>query len=152
MTYVGEEIYKILPIRYPLMLLQELTVEEDKAVSYIRLRGDEWFFDCHFPGLPIMPLSLIIESMSETFISIFLHKIQKPEITASVSLGGKEKISLKDKLEPGDTLRIEASLKSFRRGVAQGGVKAYKNDGEFPIIDFELVEVLPSQMVKMPNG
>jgi 3-hydroxymyristoyl/3-hydroxydecanoyl-(acyl carrier protein) dehydratase len=65
MRYVGEEIYKVIPNRYPLMLLNSLTVEEDSAIGQIDLKGDEWFFQCHFPGRPIMPLSLLIPSETD---------------------------------------------------------------------------------------
>lgn len=149
MRYVGEEIYKVIPNRYPLMLLNSLTVEEDSAIGQIDLKGDEWFFQCHFPGRPIMPLSLLIESMSQVFIAIFLQKLKTQEIPVFSSLTHADKISLKDKLEPGDKLRMEASLLSFRRGIAKGVCKAFKNEREDPIMEFEIVEALPSQMIQM---
>jgi 3-hydroxyacyl-[acyl-carrier-protein] dehydratase len=110
-----------------MMLLEGLTIDDDHAVSEINLKGNEWFFECHYPGNPIMPLSLLIESMSQTFISIFLEKCGNSEIPVFSSLGGNEKISLKDKLVPGDSVRIEATLKSFKRGIAKGICRAFKN-------------------------
>jgi 3-hydroxyacyl-[acyl-carrier-protein] dehydratase len=161
MKYTGKEIYNVIPNRYPLMLLETLTVEDNNAVSEINLKGDEWFFECHYPDFPVMPLSLLIESMSQTFSSIFLQRQQTLEIPAFSSIGGNEKISLKDKLVPGDSVRIEATLKSFKRGIAKGVCRAFKNHqpnnpdnqeingGGQPIIEFEIVEVLPSQMIRM---
>lgn len=150
MKYVGrEEIYKVIPNRYPLMLLETLTVENDVAVSEINLKGDEWFFQCHFPGNPIMPLTLLIECMSQTFISIFLQKLQTTEIPLFSSLGGEKKISYKEKLVPGDYLTIKSELLSLKRGIAKGVCRAYKNNGSIPILEFEMVEAIPSQMIKI---
>ncbi len=56
---------------------------------------------------------------------------------------------MKDSVIPGDFLKLEAFLTSFRRGIAKGTCKAFKNDNEIPILEMEIVEILPSQMVKM---
>lgn len=149
MKYVGEEIYNIIPNRYPLMLLETLEVEGKKAVSEIKLKGDEWFFACHYPGNPMMPLSLIIESMTQTFEATFLTKTDSPEIPIILSLGGGDKIAIQDKLVPGDMLRMESYLKLFGGGIAKGVCKAYKNDNETPLLEFSIIDALPSQMNKI---
>jgi 3-hydroxyacyl-[acyl-carrier-protein] dehydratase len=150
MKYIGrEEIYKVIPNRYPLMLLETLNVEDDVAVSEIHLKGDEWFFQCHFPGNPIMPLTLLIECMAQTFISVFLQKLNTTEIPLFSSLGDGNKIAYREKLEPGDKLTIVATLLSLKWGLAKGQIKAYKNDSEQPILEFQMVEAIPSQMIRM---
>ena len=77
MFYSGKEIYNIIPNRYPLMILDELTVDEKSATSKIILREDSWFFECHYPGRPIMPFCLLIESMTQTFVAIVCYNYQK---------------------------------------------------------------------------
>lgn len=149
MRYESDNIYKVIPNRYPLMLLETLDVEDDKATSIINLTGHEWFFKCHYPGYPVMPLSLLIECLSQTFSSIFLQKEQTTEIPVFSSIGSEGKIVLKDKLVPGDKLTMIATLNSFRRGIAKGTCKAFKNDQEKPILEFDIVECLPSQMIRM---
>lgn len=149
--YVHDEIYKIIPNRYPLMLLDSLTVKDNMVWSEVELREDMWFFACHYPNHPIMPLSLILESMTQTFSAAFLSKLggdgnEESEIPVIVSIGN---IRLKESAIPGDRLKFEANLLSFRRGIAKGVCKAYKNNGEFPILEIEIVEALPSHMVKM---
>lgn len=147
MKYNHEEIYNIIPNRYPLMFIDSLETGENSAIANINLNDDTWFFACHYPDNPIMPLSLLVESMTQTFSSTFLSKMtDEKEIPVISSLS---EIRLRDSVVPGDRLKLEASLLFFRRGVAKGICKAYKNEGKVPICEIEIVETLPSQMVKM---
>ena len=150
MIFAREEIYNVIPNRYPLMLLDSLEVEGNRAVGIIALKRDDWFFECHYPEQPILPLSLLMESMTQTFSSVFLSQAESKEIPVISSIAGCDgPIRLKESAIPGDHIRIEASLSSFRRGIAKGTCKAYKNDGTEPIMAIDIVEVLPSKMVRM---
>ena len=146
MKYFGEEIYKVIPNRYPLMILDSLGIYENEGRAEIYLKEDMWFFQCHYPDYPVMPLTLLIESMTQVFSAIFLAKTAKKEIPLLISI---DNIKMKTSAFPGDKLRLVATLVSFRRGVAKGIVKAFKNEDEQPICEFEVVEVLPSQMVRV---
>ena len=80
MKYVGEEIYKAIPNRKPLMLLETLELEENRGMATIDLKGDEWFFACHFPGNPVMPFSLLIESLSQVHVAVVQQRTNGEEI------------------------------------------------------------------------
>ena len=149
MKYTREEIYEVIPNRYPLMLLDSLDVQEKDAIGIILLKDDHWFFECHYPGNPIMPMSLLLESMTQTFSSIFLSQVGNDEIPviSSIAGGGSGAIRMRERVVPGDEIRIEAVLSSFRRGVAKGVCYAFKNGGNEPIMEIEIMEVLPSRMV-----
>lgn len=146
-----EEIYEVIPNRYPFMILNSLKIEDENAIGTIKLKGDDWFFECHYPGNPILPMSLLIESMTQTFSAIFLSKSNENEIPVISSLSGESgtAIRMKESAKPEDSIKLVASLNSFRRGIAKGICKAYKNEKESPIIELEIVEVLPSKMVQM---
>lgn len=147
MKYIGEEIYNAIPNRKPFMILDTLEVEDNKAFSELKLTEDEWFFQCHYPGNPILPLTLLVESMTQTFSSIFLNKAtDKTEIPVISSIGP---LKMKEGAVPGDVIRLEASLDSFKRGIAKGSCKAFKNEQKQPIMEIEIVEVLPSLMVRI---
>lgn len=147
MKYIGEEIYQIIPNRSPYMILDSLFVEDNKAIAEITLTEDLWIFACHYPGNPILPLTLLVESMTQTFSATFLPKAEdKKEIPVISSLG---EIRLKEGSKPGDVLTLEATLSSFKRGIAKGTCKAFKNGGENPILVFDIVDVLPSQMIRI---
>ena len=87
MRYVGEEIYKAIPNRKPLMLLETLTVEPESAVATMDLKGDEWFFACHFPGNPIMPFSLLIECLAQTWVAVVRQYANEGEIPIFSAFG-----------------------------------------------------------------
>lgn len=129
------------------MILDTLEVLDNSAKAVIYLKDDLWIFACHYPGNPILPLTLLVESMTQTFSATFLSKVEdKTEIPVISSIG---EIRLKEGSKPGDVLRLEATLLSFKRGIAKGKCKAFKNEGEDPILEFEIVDVLPSQMIRI---
>ncbi len=150
MKYVGEDIYTVIPNRYPLMFLSSLEVFDNTAIGIVNLTADTWFFKSHYPGRPIMPFTLLIEGMAQTFSSIFLSKVPM-EIPVIVSIGGHNcsGIKMAESAEPGDILCLEAYLTSFKRGIARGGCRALKKESDKPIMEIEIVEALPSQMVRM---
>ena len=151
MHYEGEEIYQVIPNRYPFMILSSLDVEDNKAIAKIALKDDMWFFDCHYPGHPILLMTLLIESMTQTSSATFLSKLDKVEIPVIYSITGPNggAILQKEEAVPDDVITIEATLNSFKRGLAKGKCCAYKNDAETPIMEFDIVDVLPSQMVRL---
>lgn len=145
MKFVGEEIYKAIPNRKPLMMLETMELEENSGVATIDLKGDEWFFACHFPGNPVMPFSLIVECLAQVHVAVVQQKTTPDEIPIFSAMSG-ENIRLRDKVMPGDKLRLEAQVVSYRHGIAKGICRAYKNDGEQPILQFNITHVVPSQM------
>lgn len=86
MKYVGEEIYNAIPNRYPYMILDTLDVEDNKAVAKIALKQDLWIFDCHYPGHPILPMTLLLESMTQTFSATFLQITNTREVPVISSI------------------------------------------------------------------
>lgn len=165
--YDGEEIYKAIPNRYPWMILNTLIVEEGvKASGYVKLSPDGWFFQCHFPGMPVFPATLLVETMTQVFISTFLEERMelnsadawewKPEdIPLLIQVSG---FKMKRALHPGDSVRIDACLHSFKRGIARGICKAFQLGGdaaekETLVTEFEVSHALPSLMsLPQPGG
>ncbi|WP_022761377.1 3-hydroxyacyl-ACP dehydratase FabZ family protein [Butyrivibrio sp. AD3002] len=151
MKKYGKEIYSLIPNRYPFMILHSLEVGNNCAEAEIVLKEDDWFFECHYPGNPILPLTLLLESMTQTFSATFLKAEEtedgsKFEIPVISSIGP---LRMTKSAGPGDVIRIEAKLGSFKRGIAKGVCTAYINEDEKPIMEIEIVDALKSQMVKM---
>ena len=63
-----QDIIKLLPHRYPFLLVDRITEYEPwkRIVGYKNVTANEEFFQGHFPGNPIMPGVLIIEAMAQT--------------------------------------------------------------------------------------
>ena len=118
--------------RYPLFFLDE--VEEARPGEYARARKsftyNEWFFPAHFADEPNVPGFIQMEILAQTFIMTFLtmpeHKGKK---TAFLNV---DNLRMRKKIVPGDAMVIEATLKSFKRGIAQGHVEA-KVNGEYAL-------------------
>lgn len=136
--------------RYPVLLID--MIEEARPGEYARARKNftynEWFFPAHFQDEPNVPGFVQMELLAQTFIMTFLtipeHKGKK---TAFLNV---DNLRFRRKIIPGDTAIIEAHLKSFRRGVAQGHVEC-KVNGEFAL-SADLKIALPDIMREFVPG
>jgi len=121
----SEEIQKIIPHRYPFLLVDRIIeLEEGKsAVGIKNVSSNEPYFQGHFPGHPIMPGVLIMEALAQVGAVLIL---KMPEFAGHLALfAGLDEVKFKRQVIPGDQLRLEVELIKFRKtfGVAQG--KAY---------------------------
>ena len=172
--FTGTEIYELIPNRYPLMFLDSLVVEAGKRASgYKRLDEEDWFFKCHYPGVPVFPATQLVEGMTQVFISTFLperseprkdthseadndcekgeRRWEKEDIPMLIRIG---EFRMKQALYPGDSIRLDAYLCSFKRGIAQGTCEAYKlpsdQEGvETLVTKFEVTHALPQNMLSV---
>jgi len=130
------EIMEILPHRYPFLLVDRIVELDDNRIVGIKsVTINEPFFIGHFPGNPIMPGVLIVESMAQTGGILLLKKVDNPKGKLVYFLAIKE-AKFRAPVRPGDTLRNEMVLKKFTHGVCVMEGKAYVGDtlvaeGEF---------------------
>ena len=106
--------------RYPVLLIDKIIdlVPGERATGIKCFTYNEWFFPGHFDDEPNVPGFVQIESLVQTFIMTFLCRDEYAGMkTNFVSITN---IKFKRKIVPGDVLRIEATLKSFKRGIATG--------------------------------
>lgn len=110
----SQDIQKILPHRYPILLVDRvLELEEGKrAVGIKNVSGNEPFFQGHFPGIPIMPGVLIMESLAQLGAIIVL---KQEKYAGQIALfTGMEDVKFKRQVIPGDQLRLEVELIKMR--------------------------------------
>ncbi len=104
-----EEIKKILPHREPMLLVDEVYLNEDgTATGYYHVRGDEFFLQGHFPGNPIVPGVIQCEMMAQA--SCILFEKQMSEDGMIPVYTGLNKVKFRGQIKPGDRIRIDTQL------------------------------------------
>lgn len=113
------------------------------AKGFKNFTYNEWYFPAHFADEPNVPGFIQIEVLTQVFLMTFLTIPEnKGKKTGFVSANAK----FKRKVVPGDRLSIEATLDSYRRGLAQGKVSSFVN-GE-AACQLELVVSIPEIMIQ----
>ncbi|MGE5614944.1 MAG: 3-hydroxyacyl-ACP dehydratase FabZ [Bacillota bacterium] len=123
------EIQKILPHRYPFLLVDRIVELEPgkRAVGIKNVTANESFFQGHFPGFPIMPGVLIVEALAQTAGIAANAEAQNPGGADDAKIGvfaSIDEMKFKRQVVPGDTLRLEAEILSSKMGVVKAKVKA----------------------------
>jgi 3-hydroxyacyl-[acyl-carrier-protein] dehydratase len=103
-------IMRILPHRYPMLLIDRITFFEPRkrATGYKNLTMNEEFYQGHFPGYPLMPGVLMIEALAQLGGSIILGPDDFRRRTAF--LAGIEKAKFRRTVVPGDRLDMEVTF------------------------------------------
>ena len=110
-----EEIMKVLPHRYPFLLVDRvLEIEAGKRIVGIKnVTINEPFFQGHFPGHPIMPGVLIIEAMAQVGGMLLMGAVPDPEKKV-VYFTSLNNVKWRRPVKPGDQLRFELELLQVR--------------------------------------
>ena len=109
------EILKILPHRYPFLLIDRV-LELKRKESIVAIKNvtiNEPFFNGHFPGLPIMPGVLIVEAIAQAGGALLLTEVEDRNDKLMV-FTGIERARFRLPVSPGDQLRIEVEVQGWR--------------------------------------
>ncbi len=129
----SNEIEKILPHRYPFLLIDRVMdyVPGQSASAVKCVTANEQFFCGHFQGKHIMPGVLIIEALAQTgAIALLTEEKFKGRI---VLFGGIKKARFKRQVIPGDRLELSCTIITKRGAIGIGEAVA-KVDGEIAVI------------------
>lgn len=117
---------KILPHRFPFLLVDKIVDfrMDEKIVGVKNVTVNEWFFQGHFPGKPIMPGVLIIEAMAQTGGVLLLNGVENPDGKLAV-FTSINNAKFRRPVHPGDQLIMEVTMQVRRSKIAQMHAKAF---------------------------
>lgn len=141
------DIMKILPHRPPFLLIDKILEMSDSHVVGVKnVTMNEYFFQGHFPGNPVMPGVLLIEAMAQAGGILILKTVPDPEnyLTYFMKIDG---VKFKQKVLPGDTVVFNLALVTpIRRGICH--MKGYGAVGGKIVMEAEMM----AQIVKVKNN
>ena len=119
MTLDIKAIEKILPHRYPFLLIDRVTelIAGERLLGYKNVTSNEPFFQGHFPGNPVMPGVLIVEALAQA-ASILMTDGEESDLIPLFM--GIDRARFRRQVVPGDQLQLEVELTQKRRNVVKG--------------------------------
>ncbi|HAD81650.1 MAG: hypothetical protein A2273_03010 [Candidatus Edwardsbacteria bacterium RifOxyA12_full_54_48] len=110
----------MLPHRYPFLMVDRIIdLEEGKRVVGIKnVTINEPFFPGHFPDRPVFPGVLIVEALAQTGAFMILHSVENYH-QKLLYFAAIDKVRFRKPVVPGDQLRFELKMVSFKRGICK---------------------------------
>ena len=123
------QIQALIPHRWPFLLVDRI-VEYDPARGYIRgekaVTATEWFFQGHFPGLPVMPGVLQVEALAQTMA---VYVAQQEGFGDRIGLfAAIDECRFKRVVQPGDRLTLEVTMDKLGGRFGRGRAVAKVDD------------------------
>ncbi len=129
-VHTAREIQDLIPHRWPFLLVDRIVEYDADAQRIVGEKGvtaGEWYFQGHFPGLPVMPGVIQVEALAQT-MAVYVAK--QPGFGDRIGLfAGIEECRFKRVVQPGDRMRLEVTMQKLGRRFGKGRAVATV-DGE----------------------
>jgi UDP-3-O-[3-hydroxymyristoyl] N-acetylglucosamine deacetylase/3-hydroxyacyl-[acyl-carrier-protein] dehydratase len=133
------QVMKLLPHRYPFLMLDKVTkIEGNKVTAIKNVTTNEPYFQGHFPGHPIMPGVLQLEAMAQAAGILMMR--QAENFNKLAYFMSAESVKWRKPVRPGDTLVIEIEMMKMRGKIGRATGKCLV-DGE-PVSEAEITFML----------
>lgn len=128
-SYDINDIMELIPHRQPFLFVDRIQVTEEgkRGTGYKMVTINEPFFQGHFPGNPVMPGVIIIETMAQVGAVILLARDDFKGKTPYFA--GINRFRFKRKVRPGDVLKMDVEITKLRGSIGIGQGIAFV-DGE----------------------
>jgi 3-hydroxyacyl-[acyl-carrier-protein] dehydratase len=124
------DIERVIPHRWPFLLVDRIVEYEPEAQRIVGIKAvtaTEWFFQGHFPGLPVMPGVLQVEALAQT-MAVYVARTEgfgsRMGLFAAI-----DEVRFKRIVQPGDRLSLEITMEKLGRRMGRGRAVA-SVDGE----------------------
>jgi beta-hydroxyacyl-ACP dehydratase FabZ len=121
-----KEIQKLIPHRFPMLLVDRIIdmVPGESITGIKNVTMNEWFFQGHYPGEPIMPGVLIVEAMAQTG-GVLMMKMLEGQQGKSIYFMTIDNVKFRKTVVPGDTLKFEVKIVQFKGKIGKIHGEAY---------------------------
>ena len=135
----AQEVMDIIPNRYPIFFIDKVEelIPGEKVVAIKNVTINEHFFQGHFPGEPVMPGVLIIEALAQAG-SIALLKLDSFK-GQTAYLGGLNKVKFRQKVVPGDVLRLQVDIIKLKTFAGVGYGQAFVGDKKVAEVEMTFI-------------
>ena len=135
----AQKVMEIIPNRYPIFFIDKVEelIPGEKVVAIKNVTINEHFFQGHFPGEPVMPGVLIIEALAQAG-SIALLKLDSFK-GQTAYLGGLNKVKFRQKVVPGDVLRLQVDIIKLKTFAGIGYGQAFVGDKKVAEVEMTFI-------------
>lgn len=135
-------VMELIPHRYPFLLIDRILAlkVDDYALGLKNVTANEPHFMGHFPGIPVMPGVLIIESMAQTAATLVVETMGKKMEGKLIYFMSIEDARFRKPVVPGDSMHVHVKKIHSRKNV-------WKFKGEAKVEDCLCAEATFSAMI-----
>ena len=128
-----EFILNKIPQQKPFRFIEEIVeLTDNHIISRYRYKEDEYFYEGHFPGNPVTPGVIMIETMAQAgLVAMGIYLLMKDDaLDDSVMLFSDNEIEFSNMVKPGELITVKAEKIFYRRKKLRAQVELRKENGE----------------------